>query len=83
MEKQTEEVKALVKEIKLLEDNASFFGMAIKMSAEQNITQQEAWKALERRRKELGLNPKFRSKASFFEQKWKFTQKGLQVNFNV
>jgi hypothetical protein len=83
MEGQTEEVKALIKEIKLLENNASFFGMAIKMSAEKNITQIEAWKYLERRRKDLGLNPKFSSKASFFEQKWRFLQTGMEINFDV
>lgn len=83
MEQQTEEVKALIREIRMLEDNASYFGMAIRMSLEQNITQIEAWKRIERRRKELGLNPKYTSKFSFYEQKWQYIQKGYKLNFNA
>lgn len=72
----------LIKEIRSLEDNGSYFGRILSLSVQENITEAQAWQKIEERRKELGLNPKFSTEGSFRKTKSNFLNKGDLIRFD-
>jgi len=72
----------LIREIRTLEDDNAYFGRILNLSNAENIPQKEAWAKIEKRREELGLNPKYASLNSFYNAKSKRFAKGDLIRFN-
>lgn len=72
----------ILREIRFLNDCEGYFGAIASFVHENNVTQQVAWKAIEKRRDDLGLGVKFSTYASYRSSKTRFSQSGGMFRLN-
>lgn len=69
-------------QIRTLEEKESYFGLISNVSQMQGVTLKIAWSIVEARREQFGLNPKFKSYASFYNARYLHHARGEMIRIN-
>lgn len=75
--------KDIVLEIKTLENDATYFGLIIKLSTIHEISKAKAWEIVEKRRKDWGLKPRYNTLMSYRMGERNFNLTGGQIQFEI
>ena len=75
--------REVVLQIKTLETDSTYFGLIIGLSEKLRISKIEAWKMVEKRRRDWGLKPRFTTLMSYRMGEHRYILAGKQIEFEI